>query len=62
MESPDDLKAHQIMEKGKSPQRESLGKLWVKDFGSNLLKVSLGNERGFKILPNNDTKMLSHKL
>jgi hypothetical protein len=31
-----------------------------KDLGSNISKVSLGHERGFKILPGNDTKMLSH--
>jgi hypothetical protein len=41
---------------------ESPGKLRVKDLGSNLVKVSLGFERGFKILPGNNAKMLSHKL
>jgi hypothetical protein len=48
--------------KGNFPQVESPGKLGVKDLGSNLSKMSLGHERGFKILPNNDAKMLSHKL
>jgi hypothetical protein len=41
------------------PQMESPGKLWVKVLGSNLAKVSLGVERGFKILPDNGAKMLS---
>jgi hypothetical protein len=48
--------------RGKFPQVESLGKLGVKALGSKLAKVSLGHERGFKILPNNDAKMLSHRL
>jgi hypothetical protein len=38
-----------------------LGKLGVKDLGSNLAKVSLGHERGFKILLDNGAKMFSHK-
>jgi hypothetical protein len=37
-------------------------KLGVKALGSKLAKMSLGHERGFKILPDNDAKMLSHKL
>jgi hypothetical protein len=32
-------------------QLESPGKLGVKALGRRLVKVSLGNERGFKILP-----------
>jgi len=41
---------------------ESLGKLWVNDLGSNLDKVSLGLERGFKILLENGAKILSHNI
>jgi hypothetical protein len=38
---------------------ESPGKIGVKDLGRKLAKVSLGNERGFKLLPDNSAKMLS---
>jgi hypothetical protein len=41
---------------------ESLGKLWGKDLGSNLFKVSLELERGFKILLGKDVKFLSHDI
>jgi hypothetical protein len=48
--------------KGNVPQVDSPGNIWIKDLGWYLAKVSLGHERGFKILPVNDTKMLLHKL
>jgi hypothetical protein len=60
MESPDELSVHKKW-RGYLPSMESLGKLGVKALGSKLSKVSLGNERGFKILPDNDAKMLSHR-
>jgi hypothetical protein len=41
---------------------ESPGKLRVNALGEKLAKVLLGFERGFKILPDNGAKMLSHKL
>ena len=87
MESLDEIKAHQRMERGRqgkvgsrkveSPdesQRELIkgGKGTFfngaarqakgKGFGSKFAKVLLGFGRGFKILPDNGTKMLSHKL
>jgi hypothetical protein len=62
MESPNETNAHKKSWKGNFPQMESPGKLGVKDLGWKLSKVSLGHERGFKILPDNDAKMLSHKL
>jgi hypothetical protein len=54
-------KAHQEW-KGNFPQLDLSGKIWVKSLGSNISKVSLGLERGFKILPENDAKMLSHNM
>jgi hypothetical protein len=63
MESPDEFYEKLIKNrKGNFPQMESPSKLTGKDLGSKLAKVSLGHERGFKILPDNDAKMLSHKL
>jgi hypothetical protein len=47
--------------KGNVLQVESPGKVGVKSFEWKLAKVSLGNERGFKIFPNNGAKILSHK-
>jgi hypothetical protein len=41
---------------------ESPGNLGVKSLGWYLSKVLLGHERGFKILPDNDAKMLSRKM
>jgi hypothetical protein len=41
---------------------DSPGNLGVKDLGGKLSKVSLGNERGFKILMDNDAKILLHIL
>jgi hypothetical protein len=41
---------------------ESLGKIWVKALESKFVKVSLGLERGFKILLSNGAKMLLHNL
>jgi hypothetical protein len=41
---------------------ESPGKLWVKALGSKLTKESIELERGFKILSDNNAKMLSHNL
>jgi hypothetical protein len=49
-------------EKGTSLKWSHQEILWKKDLGSNLSKVSLGHERGLKILPGNDAKILSHKL
>jgi hypothetical protein len=50
------------MEKGTSLKWSRRESLREKALGSKIAKVSLGNERGFKILPDNDAKMLSHKL
>jgi hypothetical protein len=56
------MKISSKMEKGTSLKWSHQASLWEKDLGSKLAKVSLGHERGFKILPDNDAKMLSHKL
>jgi hypothetical protein len=61
MESPDELNFHKKW-RGHLPSMESLGNIWVKALGSKISKLLLGIRRGFKILPSNDDKMLSHKL
>jgi hypothetical protein len=45
------MKNSSKMEKGTSLKWSRQASLREKDLGSNLAKVSLGNERGFKILP-----------
>jgi hypothetical protein len=63
VESPDELQEDLIKGgRGTSFKWSHQEKLGVKDLGWKLAKVSLGHERGFKILPDNDAKMLSHKL
>jgi len=63
MESPDEFYEKIIKNgKGNFPQMESQFNIMGKDLGSNIVKVLLGNERGFKILPNNDAKILLNKL
>jgi hypothetical protein len=82
MDSPDELKAHQMIEKAISerwvmgrwnhqmslkksssmvewehPPSEVTRKSRAKGFGRKLSKVSLGHERGFKILLDNGAKM-----
>jgi hypothetical protein len=61
MESPNELSVHKKW-RGYLPLMESPGKIGVKVVGSKLDKVSLGYVRGFKILPNNDSKMLLYRL
>jgi hypothetical protein len=55
------MKISSKKEKGTSLKWRHHEILREKDLGSNLAKVSLGHERGFKILPNNNAKMLSCK-
>jgi hypothetical protein len=56
------MKISSEKEKGTSLEWSCQTSLREKALGSKLSKVSLGHERGFKILPGNDAKMLSHKL
>jgi hypothetical protein len=62
VESPYELQEDLSRVEGEFLQVESPGKLGVKYLGWYLVKVSLGHERRFKILPKNGAKMLSHKL
>jgi hypothetical protein len=52
------MKISSKMENGNSLKWSHHGSLREKDLGSKLEKMSLGNERGFKILLRNDAKML----
>jgi hypothetical protein len=62
VESPDEL-YERLIKNGKGTSLNGVTKKAMgKGLGSNLSKVLLGIERGFKILPDNGAKMLSHNL
>jgi hypothetical protein len=63
VESPDKLQGKLIKGgKGNISSMESSGKLRDRGFGREACQSVIRARRGFKILPDNDTKMLSHKL